>query len=171
MVFIIGEGEEQDIASIKLATKKGRWIRNARRMEKSPAQMSAAEKHFRAVFSGLKTRSLSNTYNCYGMVFACRRTWIDDGEIEKILVDDEYRLVSNRSDVCCGDMIAYRKGQGEPIAHVGIILAIRRQVARGEIEFTVLSQWGGDGEFIHPEEHVPPLFGSYREYYSERRLV
>ncbi len=171
MVFIIGEGEEQDSHSIKLATKKGRWIRNARRMENSPEAMRAAEGYCRAVCPDLKTRSLSNTYNCYGMVFACRRTWIDEGEIEKILADDGYKLVSDRSEVCCGDVIIYREERGGPIAHVGIIIALHPQVERGEIEFRVLSQWGGSGEFIHPEKHVLPQFGNYRQYYSERRRV
>ena len=171
MSFIIGEGSERDSASIKLETKKKRWINNAQRFEKIPEQMRAAKAACLAVCPGAKTRSLSNTYNCYGLVFAARRTWVDEGEIEKILDDDGYKLVKDRASVRIGDVITYRKREGYPVLHVGIIWEIRSNLEAGDLKFVVLSQWGGDGEYIHPEDQVHPLFGNYREYYSERRLV
>jgi hypothetical protein len=72
--LIIGEGGEQDRRAIKLATKRGRWIKNVRRREMPPEQLRAAVDLVHARFSGITLRSISATYNCFGMVFASRRT-------------------------------------------------------------------------------------------------
>ncbi len=172
MPFIIGQGGESDRRSIKLETKEGRWINNARRMELHPERMRAAEELCQSTCPGITTRSLSHSYNCYGMVFANRRTCIvDEREIGKILTDDGYRLVQNRAEVCCGDVIVYRKQEGGEIAHVGVIFVVNHNIKTGDREFVVLSQWGGDGEYIHAEEQVLTQFGDCREYYSERKLL
>jgi len=33
-----------------------------------------------------------------------------------------------------------------------------------------MSKWGGDGEYIHPVDHVPDAYGQHIEYWTERKL-
>ncbi len=36
----------------------------------------------------------------------------------------------------------------------------------------VVSQWGAHGEYIHREDEVPDeVYGTHRDYYSERRTL
>lgn len=171
--MIFGEGSEADSHAIKLATKKGRWIRNVRRKERAPEALRAAVSFIRRDFPALTLRSISATYNCFGMVFACRRTCIiDENEVLKILEDDGYIKVSSRSAVEIGDIIIYRQVPPGEIRHVGVITErLPSAVAGGEPSFMVLSQWGADGEWVHPEGIIRSLLGNEREFYSERKQL
>lgn len=166
----VDEGSQHDRNSIYLATKRGRWIRNVRRQERAPDSMRAAERNCLSRFQDLKTRSLSATYNCFGMVFASRRTCILEGEVDKILVDDGYRRIAERSAIEVGDIVIYRKVPNQEITHAGVIITVHHLPATAEIKLTLMSQWGADGEYIHLENEVPNEYGQYREYYTERRL-
>ena len=73
--FIIGQGGESDQQRISLATSKNRNIPNSRRPERAPEAMLAAREMW--LKDNRELRSMSATYNCIGMVFANRRTWID----------------------------------------------------------------------------------------------
>jgi hypothetical protein len=171
--LIIGEGSEQDRKAIKLATKRGRWIKNVRRREMPPEQLRAAVEVVRGKFSALTLRSISATYNCYGMVFASRRTCIVDGnEILNILSDDEYLKVTDRRRVNVGDVVIYRSAPAGEITHAGIVIEKRPRASAGaDATFMILSQWGASGEWIHHEETVLPQLGSGREFYSERKSI
>ncbi len=47
-----------------------------------------------------------NTYNCHGLTFAARRTWIHEpSELLKILEDDDYEEVTN--GILPGDIAIY----------------------------------------------------------------
>jgi len=172
-ILLPGTGGASDKASVQLATKKGNWIRNARRQERPPVALRAAEKKWRTRFPGLSTRSLSATYNCYGMVFANRRTMIlFEEDVQVILDDDGYRKLPDRSAAIVGDVIVYRKAPKRVIEHAGLIIDIRKIHKDSGTEIIVLSQWGGEGEYLHREDHVPEeIFGQHREYYSERIIL
>src|SRR5713226_9311151 len=77
---ILGEGGRSDKAAIDLATKRREWIRNVQPLERAPASLKAAERKMHALAPGIRTRSLSATYNCFGMVFAGRRTYVLNDE-------------------------------------------------------------------------------------------
>ena len=79
-------------------------------------------------------RSISATYNCVGMVFACRRTHIHPDCIRKILGDDKFQPVTSRSDLGAGDVVLYLCGS--QIEHIGIVASI--SVADG---IWVVSKW------------------------------
>jgi hypothetical protein len=168
---IIGEGGQHDRKAIPLATKKGRWINNTRRLERAPEALREAARQIRDKFPALQLRSLSATYNCFGMVFACRRTCVlDHNEVLKILHDDEYVEVKSREAVEVGDIVLYRQQREGEIKHVGIVVEKRPAVsAGGSPTFMVLSQWGADGEWVHHEATVLSAFGTVREFYSERK--
>ena len=166
------EGSQNDKASILLSTKKRRWIRNVRMQERLPEAMRVAERIWHAKCPGITTRSLSATYNCFGMVFASRRTWImGPEELDQILNDDGYRRVNHRGEIMTGDIIVYRHRPNDEITHVGVIVDIDFQPDIADLKLTVMSQWGRDGEYIHLETNVPKEYGQHREYYTERRVL
>jgi hypothetical protein len=171
---IIGAGTQNDPYAIKLVTKKGRWIRNEQRKEMPPAQLKAAVDMMIQLYNPT-FRSISATYNCFGMVFASRRTCIDPpSELDKILADDEYKEVKNKHLVNPGDVIIYRKTANGEITHAGIVLGdtlTHGSTDGSERNLLVLSQWGANGEWVHAEANVPQCFGTIREFYSERKSV
>jgi len=89
----------------------------------------------------------SRKYNCHGLTFAARRTWIwKPSEIAKILKDDEYERI-NVDDVLPGDIaVYYTNGDAE---HSGVV------VNRGEIVPIVVSKWGPNHEVIHRVHECP----------------
>jgi hypothetical protein len=110
---------------------------------------------------------MSATYNCFGLVFASRRTWIHEEALDLILRDDGYRRV----DVpWIGDVVIYRDND-DNVNHVGIVVGLNVDSMGGQPEILVLSKWGADGEYLHRHDHVPGLFGARVEYWTERAGV
>jgi hypothetical protein len=167
-MHIFGEGAETDRTAIGLYTKKKRWIKNCQRKGAAKARMDAAKAIWLGRFPDIKIRSLTSEYNCFGMVFANRRTWIVDGdEVEKkVFPDDGYRKLTDPNEICIGDVAVYRKGPGAPIEHVALVMEVT--IDQGRVETLLLSQWGEDGEYIHRVNAVPTAFGAFVEYFSER---
>ena len=84
--------------------------------------------------------SPSRKYNCHGLTFASRRTWIwKPLEIAKILKDDDYETVELK-DAMPGDIVVYSQ-DGDP-EHSGIV------ISRDPVP-TILSKWGAAHEVIH----------------------
>jgi hypothetical protein len=165
--IIIGEGGPADPERLPLSTKKKTLIPNARRQESPPEKMRAAEAYVHAQCPNVLTRSLSATYNCVGMVFAARRTWVDTDHISRIFEDDGYRPCQGRADIMAGDIVVYRKDLHGPIQHVGVI--VRPLI--DQASWLVLSQFGSDGEYFHSENEVPLLYGDRKEFLTERRIL
>lgn len=88
----------------------------------------------------------SRQYNCHGLTFASRRTWIwKSSEIEKILKDDEYEMVELK-DVLPGDIVVYT--QDGDVEHSGIVLSV------DPVPY-ILSKWGPLHEVIHGVNECP----------------
>jgi hypothetical protein len=89
----------------------------------------------------------SRKYNCHGLTFASRRTWIwDSAEISKILRDDDYEMV-DLQDVLPGDVaVYYTDGDAE---HSGIVLRVKDLVP------SILSKWGPSHEVVHRVNECP----------------
>lgn len=90
----------------------------------------------------------SRQYNCHGMTFAARRTWIEDPtQIHMILKDDDYEKISEESALP-GDIVIY-SNKGD-IEHSGIV------VHRDELKVLhILSKWGAAHEVIHRPPECP----------------
>lgn len=85
-------------------------------------------------------------YNCHGLTFAARRTWIwKPTEISKILHDDEYSSIEPEN-VLPGDIVIYV--QNGDVEHSGIV------VSSGAIP-TILSKWGPAHEVVHKVNDCP----------------
>ena len=110
---------------------------------------------------------MNSTYNCMGMVFASRRTWVDPEHLTIILEDDGYRPVANEGELQTGDVVIYRDNAGE-VSHVGIVTKVRTNLLQASREITVLSQWGESGEYFHWVDDVHPGLGHPSEYWTDR---
>jgi len=93
----------------------------------------------------------SRKYNCHGLTFASRRTWIQyPSEIAKIILEDDYRVVADQ-EVLPGDVVVYYKdGDAE---HSGTVVRVDRIM--GLPCPMILSKWGGCHEVIHPVGRCP----------------
>jgi hypothetical protein len=90
----------------------------------------------------------SRKYNCHGLSFASRRTWIfESQEIAKIIRDDEYQEV-HYNEVEPGDIaVYYVDGDAE---HSGIVVSV------DELKVpTILSKWGPCHEVVHKVARCP----------------
>ena len=84
-----------------------------------------------------------------------------------ILAEDAYTKLPGADHVQIGDIVVYAKN-GET-AHIGIVIRIDEPLSSSPKLF-VLSKWGLFGEYTHPIDTVPPLFGQPHEFWTDRRL-
>jgi hypothetical protein len=155
-----------DLARLTLQTSKGTDVRNRRRIGLDPAIVRARMREHGRAYPAIRPRSIRNTHNCFGLVFANRRTCIEeDSEIRKILHDDEYQRIP-RSELQPGDVVLYAVDAGR-IDHAAIVL---QPEVRSPSEIFVLSAWGQDGEYIHPIDQLPEILGRATEFWTDRRM-
>lgn len=153
---------------LPLATRKGRQIPNDRRVEQHPDRLRAAKEIVLRNHLSARVRSLTGVYNCMGMIFAARRTYIEPDELPMILEDDDYRRLGPQDEVIKGDMVVY-KDTGGYVSHVGLVADAQRDLREGTTDITVLSQWGQDGEYFHHIDDINPFLGTATEYWTDRR--
>lgn len=157
--------------SIALQTSIGRNIPNEIAAEPGP-QRRAAYARLRGRHPRWVARKAPvGRYNCFGHVFASRRTQILEPEaVLQVLEDDGYtRLVSTRP--MPGDLAIYFL-EDEPF-HAGRIVSVQELAAGSEVWLsTVLSKWSADtGEDLHAEGDHPFTeqgFSVSVRYYSDR---
>jgi hypothetical protein len=99
-------------------------------------------------------------YNCHGLTFAARRTWIDESpSIARIISDDKYQEIAP-DKVLPGDVIIFYGDDGD-IEHSGIVLKAPDQDLKIPL---ILSKWGLSGEVIHWANRGPYSFERPRYY-------
>ena len=171
MAYIIGLGTPTDPTSLKMETRRHRYINNSMRPEAPPDLMRGRIRMNLEAFPNAKPMSASAIYNCYGLAFACRRSAIvDEEDVSAILVDDGYRqLPWDPSAWLSGDIVIYRDGNGAMV-HVGVVAKKQVDLATGETSVEVVSAWGESGEYLHPIGDVPSLLGRPTEVVAQRFL-
>lgn len=112
-------------------------------------------------------RSITAVYNCLGLPFAARRTCIEPDHTQMILTEDGYTKLPGADHAQIGDIVVYRHDSED--AHVGVLIRIEDPLLMHRKLF-VLSKWGAFGEYTHPIDAVPPLFGQPHEFWTDRRL-
>lgn len=142
---IITSESEAERGSIIVQTRKGSEISNCQSFIISSFEKSLfpdyVDKYRNVIFRSHPT----GIYNCHGLVFASRRTGIDDSrEILKILREDNYKEIS-RDEVLPGDIILYFAEDGD-IEHSGIVISRPDSVLHIP---KVYSKWGRYREAIH----------------------
>jgi hypothetical protein len=171
MVYIIGLGEPTDPQALKLETRGRRWIHNVLRPEAAKNQMLERISISLGACPRAKPVSASALYNCYGLVFAARRTAIvDEDDVVAILEDDQYRkLPWDPKTWLPGDIVIYRNEEGE-IVHTALVASTSVDLSGKDVTVYVLSAWGECGEYLHPIDEVPPLLGKPTEVVAQRFL-
>ena len=111
-----------DYNQIVVQTRVGTPIRNSQDYEVSPESLerqgNLSSGHPMAQ-SRAKARAF---YNCHGLVFASRRTWIYHlPDLTTILREDGYKEIP-RTAVLPGDVILYRNVDGD-VEHSGMVVS------------------------------------------------
>jgi len=151
--------------TLKLQTCERNDIKNEQFRSLTPVEVQAAgviETQYKlAIFKG----NLTPIYNCHGLTFASKRTWIYlDTEIEKILHDDRYIEIKNEKDVLPGDIVIYYDEKG--VAHSGIVIQVDLPATLHDlIKVMVLSKWGKHKEVIHNVNYSPYSLSSIKKYW------
>ncbi len=133
-------------AELALETRRKTSIKNF--LDRSVATVGAIQqsKDLREKYQSVTHRPIGPcaTFNCHGLTFGARRTWIDGiDEIETILREDDYKEISLK-EVLAGDIAIYRKDK--KIEHSGIVVeAPQTNLGLPKI----LSKWGNLHEAIH----------------------
>lgn len=166
MVMIL-LNEQGNRINLPLATRRGSQIPNEVRNELSEAILNAAKADVSNQHPDARLRSLRSSYNCLGMVFACRRVWVNPEHLGMILREDGYRRVMHESELQQGDVVVYRDSSGE-VSHVGLVAEVNPNIRDANFQVTVLSQWGATGEYFHRVDDVTPILGHFSEYWTER---
>jgi hypothetical protein len=55
------------------------------------------------------------------------------------------------------------------VQHVGVVTQVVSDIERATKTLFIVSQWGHDGEWIHPHDCVPEVFGKISEVWTDRR--
>lgn len=146
-------------SQLALQTRNERQVENEINREPVRAGDRIQVNDFQAEYRNAIHRPVdpSRKYNCHGLSFACRRTWIEQAkEVAKIIQDDEYQTVPIIDDVLPGDIaVYYRDGDAE---HSGIVVRMD-EISKhgfGKIRIPViLSKWGACHEVVHRVADCP----------------
>ena len=176
---ILGAGGPGDRERIELATREGWPIPNARRQEAPPERFKIAKALWAKERPHARLRSSTAVYNCVGLVFASRRTWVppfgDDPDLtpilKRILGDDGYRPLAEWERPAVGDVVVYGQRENSGFSHVGIIVNMELDASFASWKIEVMSKWGLDGEYIHSAADVPLALGKPLVIYTERRVL
>jgi hypothetical protein len=148
---------------IHFQTRRGTLVNLVSYPEEPPAKRGAYAKRYLQEFPEIRLRrDTTASYNCYGMVFSCRRGWVELGDVVTILPDDGYRKVMVQEQPVVGDVVVYRDSL--IVEHVGTIVDVHQ--LGGMSVPMVLSKWGPGPEFIHAVTRSP--FGIDFEYWTDR---
>ena len=138
---------------IKLQKRKGNDIHNVICSEISSFTRNQFDKVESKYPNTEKLTEPSGIYNCFGMMFASRRCWVERiQDVITIIEDDNYREIELNT-IRPGDLIVYYSDNGEPI-HSGLIVEI---INEHPLLLTpiVRSKWGCYGERKHNFNDCP----------------
>ena len=168
MVILGPDGQPAIPRRLPLAARDSWPIPNEIGYDLNPVQARAIVQDWRQRRPCARFRSISGVYNCLGMVFASRRTFIDDMTLlREIFLHDGYRLVDPPPEAITGDVVVYKNPASKEPTHVGIII-VEPNVGAATFDVTVLSKWGHYGEYLHSLDCVPDAYGVASEYWTER---
>jgi hypothetical protein len=103
------------------------------------------------------------------MVVASRRTWVDPGDLLRILAEDGYRKLRGEAEAEFGDVVVYRDDSND-VCHAGVV--VRKNLydpGNPRDILVVLSKWGHEGEYEHDATYVPVFCGRPAEYWTDRK--
>jgi hypothetical protein len=105
----------------------------------------------------IRLSPVDDSCNCHGWVFTAGRYWLSPDDVERILVDNEYVVVT---DPRPGDLVIYRNSQ--TITHTAVV----RAVVDG-MPPLVEGKWGWMGVYLHRVGEC--VYGNDFSYYRSER--
>lgn len=161
---------------IDLMTREGTPICNSQ----APAPNEINKNKFRMLLDShanwLLRKEPCGYYNCFGLVWASRRTAVYEQEqVELILNEDGYRRLKSDEQPRSGDLAVYYFNDNS-IIHVGMITELKYIVGSSTSSTDsekfpwLLSKWNDSGgEVLHHYQDVPWPEGEYRIiFWTER---
>ncbi len=147
--------------AITVETRLGTDIPNHQPLEFSEQDRSMCRQFDHKFPDAISRTNPISVYNCHGLVFASRRTWICEGSsVMTILEDDGYEEIPE-TEALPGDVIVYFDEDGDP-DHSGVLLDWSKGKPRIPL---VLSKWGKFREVIHWGNYGPYPQLSQARYY------
>lgn len=146
-------GQHPSGKSIPLTTRKGTSIRNHQQDTKVTNALSV-DSRFRAKYPKIvaERTDLSSYYNCHGLVFASRRTWVGDPKQIKVILEEDCYVEVKVQNVLPGDVILYYDNEGDP-EHSGFVVS--QSDKRTLMIPLVVSKWGHWREVVHWANDCP----------------
>jgi len=145
-------GQEEGIA---LVTRHGSHIGNYVAPEPTDRQRQTYDL-LRKLRGGswVNRKPATGVYNCFGMVFASRRTSVNDDDIEKVLREDGFRQLNTDEKPKTGDLVFYR-AESAGLLHVAVVTRIDPILGSSNQELGIggvwaLSKWN---DFCGEDEH------------------
>jgi hypothetical protein len=144
-----------------LQTRLRREVENNQSCEPDAAIRAHYDLLRRGHFAWVNRKPACGVYNCFGLVWANRRTSIyEESAISKILKDDGYRKLATDEQPCPGDIVIYLhtgRENSRNTLHAAILLRLD-QLGTEWVPW-VLSKWGDAfGEDIHTIKDIPKDF-------------
>lgn len=155
---------EQGIA---LETRLRRSIENSQAADPG-ARSHALFSHLMSLHPNWELRKHScGIYNCFGHIWAARRTSIlDQPAIETILRDDGYRRLAPQEHPMLGDIALFYDPSGTYLWHAGLVSELRRLVTASNQQFGAPAIWVLSklnevlGEVLHNSNDVHSPYGA-----------
>lgn len=155
-------------AGIALETRQRTPIPNSQAPNVSSASLRKFQRLLQDHRDWRLRKPACGLYNCYGHIWASRRTAIyDQPAVELILREDGYRRLRPQESPINGDVLLYYvDAQYNSMLHVGSVCELRR-LALNNVEMGapvpwILSKWDdSSGEVLHHVNDVPWQDGEF----------
>lgn len=149
---------------IILQTRAGHDVANSQSCEPDDRTRNLYDRFRSPHFDWKNRKPACGFYNCFGLVWASRRTSIySENDLLKILADDGYHPLADENDLQPGDIVVYLRGtehNSRDTLHIALVLYLD-QVGSIPVPW-LLSKWSDQyGEDIHKLRDVPMYYGNY----------
>ena len=154
---------------IILQTRAGHDVANSQSCEPDVTIPARYQRLRSKHFAWVNRKPACGVYNCFGLVWASRRTAIyEERDISQILKDDGYRQLALDSQMQPGDVVLYRYPGNT--RHAAMVVGLKT-IGTSTVPW-VLSKWGPIfGEDLHAFRDVPKdLEGCMIEFWTDRPL-
>lgn len=153
---------------IGLATRAGNHIDNAQAPPPTDQVVAVFDRILQQHGAWIRRKGCCGTYNCFGHVWASRRTCIFDSEdVWRILREDEYRRIEpEHADR--GDVAIYLHKDSTTIWHAGVIEPRQLYGAENPVPWVLSKLNEATGEVLHPVGDVHAAFEYDTQIWTDR---
>lgn len=164
--------------------ERGIVLETRRRSRVANSQAAEPDEHAIGVFGHLLTthpnwklrKQACGIYNCFGHVWAARRTAIyDQPDVETILQDDGYRKLIRPETPMLGDVALYYDTRSRNLLHAGLVCELQSVLSLTQEKIGIPAPWiqsklnDVSGEVLHHYRDVH--YEDFQlEYWTDRPL-